>query len=113
VSSLHPGSILTDLGRHLMTSPSYWQTLKNAEGLVGSTLHTIASVFCKTAEEGTSAQVYLAVGAEGEAPRGRYFVNRKPRKVEARAVDVTIAERLWTESEVRSGDTFSLSVPDV
>jgi NAD(P)-dependent dehydrogenase (short-subunit alcohol dehydrogenase family) len=114
VSSLHPGSILTDLGRHLMTSPSYWLTPKNGEGLVGSTLHAIASLFCKTVEEGASTQVYLAAGAgaEREAPRGRYYVNRKPRSVEARAIDAVMAERLWTESEVRSGIAFSLASPD-
>lgn len=97
VYSLHPGSIRTELTRHL------------GEGLCFIIPHMIKfvyPVFCmfsKTPWEGAQTTIHCAVSDEAYESKGKYFSDCKPKKPTADARNSEFASRLWTISEKMVG----------
>ena len=116
VSCLHPGTVRTDLGRNLIGIENWEREKDNGDNLLSSTVGKALSAFLKTVEQGASTSVYLAAGANPDAPRARYYVDCEPVTLNSFARDATAAKDLWDESEKKSGVVFSLeslSVPKV
>ena len=83
-NSLHPGSVTTELGRHL----GYSQ-------IVQTILLSVISLFLKTAEEGAQTTIHLAVSEEVEGISGKYFSDCKEIAPAETAQDDEAATKLW------------------
>lgn len=111
--SLHPGGVATDLGRNFIGDET-WEKLQAGGGTWWqSSFVSLVSFFVKTVEQGATTQVWLASRADEaengiEDVRGRYFVDCKPRELQAYASDCTAALNLWIESEEKARVTFVL-----
>jgi NAD(P)-dependent dehydrogenase (short-subunit alcohol dehydrogenase family) len=105
VSSVHPGPVATDIMRNFFGFPAYQDKARVWTRLFQAMVNT----FILTVEQGASTQVFLAAGANQEAPQGRYYVNYRPVDVWGFAKDVAAAERLWKESEEMSGVRFEFA----
>ncbi len=90
-NSLHPGSIRTELTRHLEGGLSDW---------VRSVIAVLASPFLMTADDGALTQLYLATSPEVAGVTGEYYT---PTATKGRASEYgrneTLAKLLWDESE--------------
>jgi NAD(P)-dependent dehydrogenase (short-subunit alcohol dehydrogenase family) len=106
--TLHPGTVNTDLGRHLFGEEAY-NKMKQGQGssFLMATLMRVVSLFLKTPEQGATTEIWLAAG-EGDDVAAKYFVDCKPRSIGAYASDVEAARRLWEQSEQKSGIEFKL-----
>lgn len=109
-NALHPGAILTELGRHLQ--PEDIEFLR-ARAPAGQTLHF------KTVEAGAATSAFAATAPELEGRGGLYLedchvaaVNDAPDAldgVKSYAIDAANARRLWQLSEALVGQTFPLA----
>ena len=65
----------------------------------------------RSTEQGATTQVWLAASDEAmdEYARGRYFVDRGMPKLDDYAQDQQAAQRVWKESEERSGFVFDFT----
>ncbi len=107
VYSVHPGMILTELGRHLDES--------DIKMLMASAEDTDRSF--KTIPQGAATQVYAATSADLVGEGGMYMEDcgiarrsegERAWGVEAHAADSDVAERLWRVSEEMVGRQFAL-----
>lgn len=105
VNAVHPGAIITELGRHL--------SAEDVEQL--SQMAPTKNMTYKTPEQGAATSVWAATHESLEGIGGRYMENcslAEPgdQSTEggymAHAVDAEDAERLWTMSEQWVGQTF-------
>lgn len=105
--ALHPGVILTELGRHLGAS--------DLEGL--SDAFESGALRVKTVEQGAATSVYAATAPELEGRGGIFLEDVAVADVVADdadepgvrrwAVDAEVARALWTRSEELVGQAFS------
>ena len=106
-TAVHPGGILTELGRHL-TDETLGQLIDRHEG---------APVEFKTIPQGAATEVWAAVVADAKAVGGRYCedcavapvveAGSPDPGVYAYALDPDRAAALWARSEELVGETFS------
>ena len=104
--SVHPGAIMTDLGRHLTE-----EDLKMYREMVDT-----GTLVLKSVEPGAATQVYAATAPEIAGKGGAYLADCAVCEVTAEggqyttvmpyAVDPEAAERLWTVSEQMVGQRF-------
>ena len=109
-NALHPGAILTELGRHL--EPEDLEFLRS-RAPAGSTLQF------KSVEAGAATSVFTATAPELEGRGGLYLedchvaaINDAPDAldgVKTYAMDTENAQRLWEVSEKMVGQRFALS----
>ena len=109
-NALHPGAILTELGRHL--EPEDLEFLRS-RAPAGSTLQF------KSIEAGAATSVFAATAPELEGRGGLYLedchvaaINDAPDAldgVKSYAMDAGNAQRLWDVSEKLVGQRFALS----
>lgn len=105
--ALHPGTVGTDLGRHVM-GESY-EKLKSGNAGFWVTLGMKAmQKLIKTPEQGATTQIWLAAGNGGDSVKGQYVKDCKVRQLGKFAFDKDAAARLWKESEERVGVSFDL-----
>jgi len=106
-NSLHPGAILTELGRHLQPEDFAFLQERNR------------GMKFKTVEAGAATSVFTATAPELEGRGGLYLedchiaaVNDAPgalNGVKSYALDPEKAERLWEVSESLVGERFALT----
>ena len=104
--AVHPGSIITELGRHL-TDETMGQLMAAREG---------HETFWKSPAQGAATEVWAAVVADGASVGGRYCedvgvaeVNDgsdAPSGVRSYALDPDTARSLWSRSEELVGEAF-------
>lgn len=82
VNGLHPGVIATDLAREFPAP-----------------IRLLAKLLFKSPEKGALTSLYVATSPETASISGRYFVDSKEKYPSKTALDDSIAERLWTETE--------------
>ncbi|XP_003224921.2 retinol dehydrogenase 12 isoform X1 [Anolis carolinensis] len=82
-NALHPGSIVSELGRHLT---------------ILIFLGKLLTFFLKTPQEGAQTSVYCAVAEELESVSGKYFSDCKPAYVWPQGCDDETAKKLWDVS---------------
>ncbi|XP_068955439.1 retinol dehydrogenase 14 isoform X2 [Petaurus breviceps papuanus] len=92
VNVLHPGIVRTNLGRHI-----------NIPLLVKPLFNLVSWAFFKTPAEGAQTSVYLASSAEVEGVSGKYFGDCKEEDLLPKAMDDSVARKLWDISEVMVG----------
>jgi len=85
-NSLHPGVIITNLGRHL-----------NPVMRFGFGVASV--VMCKTVEQGAATECYLAVHPGAAPISGHYFDDCNIARPRADGTDADTARRLWEVSE--------------
>jgi WW domain-containing oxidoreductase len=85
-NSLHPGVIITNLGRHL--NP----VMKFGFGVA-------SVVMCKSIEQGAATECYLAVHPDTAGISGQYFDDCNIAVPRADGTDADTARRLWDVSE--------------
>ena len=85
-STLHPGVIKTNLGRH---APEQTQAFWDQAGPDG----------LKSIAQGAATQCFLAAHPEGAQAAGRYYADSQPKKTSRQGRDEALAERLWKVSE--------------
>jgi NAD(P)-dependent dehydrogenase (short-subunit alcohol dehydrogenase family) len=106
-NALHPGGIVTELGRHL-TQDDIKELMSRAPG---------GKMEWKTPEQGAATSVWGATAPELEGKGGLYLDDCQigsvrtseddPSGYEAFARDPAAARRLWTVSEDHVGETFA------
>jgi NAD(P)-dependent dehydrogenase (short-subunit alcohol dehydrogenase family) len=82
VNGLHPGVISTELARDYPAP-----------------IRLMARWLFKSPKQGARTSLYLAIAPEAAEVSGHYFVNSKEKQPGAAALDDTLAERLWMETE--------------
>ncbi|XP_037007698.2 retinol dehydrogenase 14 [Artibeus jamaicensis] len=92
VNALHPGIVRTNLGRHIHI-PLWVRPLFNL----------VSWAFFKTPEEGAQTSIYLASSPEVEGVSGKYFGDCKEEELLPKAMDESVARKLWDVSEVMVG----------
>ena len=105
--ALHPGAIMTELGRHLSPEDIEAFTSRMPKG----------TMVLKSVEAGAATQVFAATAPELEGRGGLYLedcqiaaVNDAPdalNGVRSYALDPQLAERLWALSETLVGERFA------
>jgi len=85
-NSLHPGVIITNLGRHL--NP----VMKFGFGVA-------SVVMCKDVHQGAATECYLAVNPGAAGINGQYFDDCNVARPRADGTDAETARRLWEASE--------------
>lgn len=111
--AVHPGGILTDLGRHLSEDDKKAMGIANARP--GDAINS--GMRLKTVEQGAATQVWAATSARLEGEGGVYCEDCDvseivqevgPRGVRPYAIDPAHADQLWTRSEAWTGVKFSI-----
>lgn len=107
--ALHPGGIMTNLGRHMTEDDMKWMMARfKAEGGDGPTMKTIP--------QGAATTCYTATATELAGQGGVYLEDCHVAKVDdedkdgsvrSYALDPVKAERLWDISEAMVGETFA------
>ena len=97
--ALHPGVILTNLGRHLQQADLEWLNARTPPG---------EELVFKSVEQGAATTVWAATSAELEGQGGIYLENCQIARpavpggdggIDSYALDAAAAERLWSLSE--------------
>jgi NAD(P)-dependent dehydrogenase (short-subunit alcohol dehydrogenase family) len=111
-TAIHPGGIVTELGRHLTDETIGALVKARSERTEGGE----AAMSWKSVPQGAATSVWTGFVADADAVGGRYcedcsvseVVEGKPRVpgVMAYALDPDAAARLWTASEAMVGETF-------
>jgi len=117
--SLHPGSILTDLSRHLTDQDlqSFGVTRDTAHGFIPEGKAAGKGGDFKTAEQGAATAVWCATSPQLSSIGGVYCENvdvakavsaddPAPEGVRPWAVDAHAADQLWALSEKLTGTTY-------
>ncbi|KAJ8926906.1 hypothetical protein NQ314_020758 [Rhamnusium bicolor] len=86
VYSLHPGVIMTELGRHL--------TVRSTWGLI-LVMKLIAPFFLKTPEQGSQTTIYCAVDEKCANETGLYYAECAVKEPSENAKNVEDAKKLW------------------
>ncbi|KAJ1957511.1 Retinol dehydrogenase 14 [Linderina pennispora] len=84
VNSLHPGSIKTNLTRHVGT---------------GAVMDTLTKALFIDAQAGALTSIYLALSPEVEGVSGKYFARCGEANPHAKALDEAEQDKLWEYSE--------------
>lgn len=92
VNALHPGIVRTNLGRHI-----------HIPLLVKPLFNLVSWAFFKTPVEGAQTSIYLASSPEVEGVSGKYFGDCKEEELLPKAMDESVARKLWDISEVMVG----------
>lgn len=92
VNVLHPGIVRTNLGRHI-----------HIPLLVKPLFNLVSWAFFKTPLEGAQTSIYLASSPEVEGVSGKYFGDCKEEELLPKAMDESVARKLWDISEVMVG----------
>ncbi|XP_074847410.1 retinol dehydrogenase 14 [Carettochelys insculpta] len=92
VNALHPGIVRTNLGRYI-----------NIPFLAKPLFNLVSWAFFKTPLEGAQTSIYLASSAEVEGVSGKYFGDCKEEELLPKALDDSVARKLWDISEVMVG----------
>ncbi|XP_059998042.1 retinol dehydrogenase 14-like isoform X2 [Lagenorhynchus albirostris] len=92
VNVLHPGMVRTNLGRHI-----------HIPLLVKPLFNLVTWAFFKTPLEGAQTSIYLASSPEVEGVSGKYFGDCKEEELLPKAMDESVAGKLWDVSEVMVG----------
>uniref|UniRef100_G1Q7G2 Retinol dehydrogenase 14 n=1 Tax=Myotis lucifugus TaxID=59463 RepID=G1Q7G2_MYOLU len=92
VNVLHPGIVRTNLGRHM-----------HIPLLVKPLFNLVSWAFFKTPVEGAQTSVYLASSPEVEGVSGKFFGDCKEQELLPKAMDESVARKLWDISEVMVG----------
>ena len=95
VYSLHPGSVRTELARHMFSSP--WL------GVLYILAYPFYFITSKTAWQGAQTNIYCAVAEELEGVSGRYYSDCAEKKLKPHATDDAVAKKLWEVSEQLTG----------
>ena len=105
-TAVHPGGIITELGRHL-TEETMGQLIE---------AHAGQEMTFKTVPEGAATEVWAAVVADGDAVGGRYGedcgvaaiddASDASSGVRSYALDSESSRALWTRSEELVGESF-------
>lgn len=90
VNALHPGIVMTELGRHMSAHKS---------ALSGTLLKPFFWTIMKTPKQGAQTSIYCALSKDLENVTGKYFSDCKEKEVSEEANDEKIAKRLWLISE--------------
>jgi NAD(P)-dependent dehydrogenase (short-subunit alcohol dehydrogenase family) len=85
VNALHPGTAVTELGRH---ERSWFQLAV-----------TLVRPFLRSPARAAETAIYLAASPEVEGVTGRYFVDGRPRRSSRDSYDEAVRVRLWRASE--------------
>ncbi len=87
-NALHPGVIMTNLGRH-------------SQGAVANTLGEVIGkpLFLKNVHQGAATQAYLAAHPDANKHSGEYFADCNVAKSSAHGRDTQLAAQLWLKSE--------------
>jgi len=93
--ALHPGVVLTEIGRH-------------ANSFLWSAVKLIGPLFLKTPCEGAQTTVYCAVQEDMEGLSGSYFVDCAVQGTTKKSNDEGLAKKLWELSEQMTGVDFPL-----
>jgi NAD(P)-dependent dehydrogenase (short-subunit alcohol dehydrogenase family) len=110
--ALHPGGIVTELGRHLDAADLALIRARAAERAQGG------KAFWKTPQQGAATQLFAATASELEGRGGLYLEDVQVSGVEpcplgagcsAYALDPEAARRLWSVSEAILGESFALA----
>ncbi|XP_006011723.1 retinol dehydrogenase 14a [Latimeria chalumnae] len=94
VNALHPGIVRTNLGRHI-----------NIPLLAKPLFNVVSWAFFKTPLDGAQTSIFLATSPETEGVSGKYFGDCKEEELLPKAMDDTVARKLWDISEVMVGLT--------
>lgn len=86
-NSVHPGVIITNLGRHMPRS------LMSVASSVGP------AIGLKSVAQGAATQTYVAVHPDAKGKNGMYFADCNPAKPSAHGRDAGLAKALWEKSE--------------
>ncbi|XP_049640815.1 retinol dehydrogenase 14 [Suncus etruscus] len=92
VNVLHPGIVRTNLGRHI-----------HIPLLVKPLFNLVSWAFFKSPMEGAQTSIYLASSPEVEGVSGKYFGDCKEEELLPKAMDESVARKLWDISEVMVG----------
>ncbi|XP_012508533.1 PREDICTED: retinol dehydrogenase 14 [Propithecus coquereli] len=92
VNVLHPGITRTNLGRHI-----------HIPLLVKPLFNLVSWAFFKSPVEGAQTSIYLASSPKVEGVSGRYFGDCKEEELLPKAMDESVARKLWDISEVMVG----------
>ncbi|XP_037690994.1 retinol dehydrogenase 14-like [Choloepus didactylus] len=92
VNVLHPGIVRTNLGRHI-----------SIPLLVKPLFNLVSWAFFKTPLEGAQTSIYLASSPEVEGVSGKYFGDCKEEELLPKAMNESVARKLWDISEVMVG----------
>lgn len=92
VNVLHPGIVRTNLGRHI-----------HIPLLARPLFNLVSWAFFKTPLEGAQTSIYLACSPDVEGVSGRYFGDCKEEELLPKAMDESVARKLWDISEVMVG----------
>jgi len=110
--ALHPGGIVTELGRHLGPEDLAVIRARAAERAPGG------KAFWKTVEQGAATQLFAATAPELDGRGGLYLEDVQVSGLEPCplgvgcspwALDPEAAERLWALSEATLGERFGLA----
>lgn len=85
-NALHPGVIVTNLGRHM---PAYARFM----------LGVWQPLFLKSIPQGAATQCFCAAHPSLDPVTGEYFVDSNVGRSSVAGRDLALAKRLWTESE--------------
>ncbi|WOL04084.1 short-chain dehydrogenase TIC 32, chloroplastic-like [Canna indica] len=84
VNSLHPGLIVTNIGRYLNINPTLMKSLA-----------MLAKPFVKSIPQGAATTCYLALHPSVKDVTGKYFVNCKEEMPSPQARDEVLSKKLW------------------
>ncbi len=87
-NAVHPGVIMTNLGRH---------SQGDVINFLGSTLGN--ALFLKSIPQGAASQTYLAAHPDAAKYSGEYFADCNVAKSSAHGKDMALAQALWEKSE--------------
>ncbi|KAJ3671659.1 hypothetical protein LUZ60_007738 [Juncus effusus] len=87
-NSLHPGLIITNIGRHL-----------NVNGTILSLIGNLVKPVCKNIPQGAGTTCYLALHPSLKDVSGKYFVNSNETMPTKEARDMSLARNLWNFSQ--------------
>jgi NAD(P)-dependent dehydrogenase (short-subunit alcohol dehydrogenase family) len=88
-NAVHPGAVRSGFAR--------------SSGLLMKTLYSVGKYLLSSPEKGARTSIYLASSPEVERVTGRYFINCKPAKPSAKALDESTAKKLWELSTKLAG----------
>ncbi|XP_024859457.1 retinol dehydrogenase 14-like isoform X2 [Kryptolebias marmoratus] len=95
--SLHPGVILTELGRHLLPTIPLWKR----------TMYKAFAFFIKNPTEGAQTTIYCAVEETLQNESGLYYSDCAHKTAAPQGLDDEAAKRLWDLSAAMVGLTRS------
>jgi NAD(P)-dependent dehydrogenase (short-subunit alcohol dehydrogenase family) len=86
VTCFHPGYVHTGFGQ-------------NNPGFVSALMRVVSPIIARTPVKGAETLVWLATTPDVTDFGGKYFVDRKSRRISKQGLDDTLATALWEQSE--------------